>query len=59
MYNGKKTFDVMKWLRDTREKMYEENKHLSTHEYFKKISDNVKRLENKNSKKQIKTKIKS
>lgn len=34
-----KSFDAVKWVRNVRDKMYEENKHLSTSEYFKKISN--------------------
>ena len=34
-----KSFDAVKWVREVRDKMYEENKHLSTAEYFKKISN--------------------
>ncbi|MBS1514248.1 MAG: hypothetical protein JSS63_04425 [Bacteroidetes bacterium] len=36
-----KSFDAVKWVREIRDKMYEENKHLTTEEYFKKISNRV------------------
>ncbi len=45
MNNKEKSFDVMKWIREVRDNMYEETKHLSTHERFQKISENAKRIE--------------
>ena len=33
-----KSFDAVKWVREIRDKMYEENKHLSSDEYLKKTS---------------------
>jgi len=45
MNKAEKSFDVMKWIREVRDSMYEETKHLSTHERFQKISEKAKHIE--------------
>ena len=45
MNKKEKTFDTMKWIREVRDKMYEDTKHLSTAERLQKISADVNNKE--------------
>ena len=57
MSKKEKSFDVMKWIREVRDNMYEETKHLSTHERFQKISEKAEHIEAERKLKE-KTKVK-